>query len=46
MLLILTYIYKYGYKTYILNKLVKKGDKLALYILIRHLVSYNLTNIY
>jgi len=45
-LLLLTYMHKYSYKTYTLNKQVRKGDKLALYALIRHLVSYNLTNIY
>ena len=36
----------YGYKTYILDKQIKRGDKLAPYALIGHLVSYNLTNIY
>ena len=36
----------YGCKTYTLVKQIKKGDKLAPYILIGHLVSYNLTNIY
>ena len=40
------YIYIYSYKIYILNKYVKRGDKLALCTLIRYLVSYNLTNIY
>jgi len=43
---ILTYMHKYGCKTYTLNKQVRKGDKLAPYVLIRHLVGYNLTNIY
>ena len=43
---ILTYMHKYGCKTYTLNKQVRKGDKLAHYILIRHLVGYDLTNIY
>ena len=42
----LTHIYVYGCKTYILNKEIKKGDKLAFYTLIGYLVSYNLTNIY
>jgi hypothetical protein len=44
--LLLTYMYIYGYKTYILDKRIKKGDKLAPYILIGHLVGYDLTNIY
>jgi len=43
---ILTYMHEYGCKTYTLNKQVRKGDKLAPYVLIRHLVGYNLTNIY
>ena len=42
----LTYMYVYGYKTYILDKRVKRGDKLGPYALIGHLVGYNLTNIY
>jgi len=29
-----------------LNKYIRKGDKLAFYALIRYLVGYNLTNIY
>ncbi len=36
----------YGYKTYTLNKQIKKGNKLAPYTLIGYLVGYNLTNIY
>ena len=36
----------YGCKTYTLDKQIKKGDKLAPYALIGHLVGYNLTNIY
>ena len=36
----------YGCKTYTLDKQIKKGDKLAPYTLIGHLISYNLTNIY
>jgi len=43
---ILTYMYEYGCKTYTLNKQVRKGDKLASYALIGHLVGYDLTNIY
>jgi len=43
---ILTHMHEYGCRTYTLNKQVRKGDKLAPYTLIRHLVSYNLTNIY
>jgi len=39
-------MYKYGCKTYTLNKQVRKGDKLAPYALIGHLVGYNLINIY
>jgi len=42
----LTHIHKYGCKTYTLNKQVRKGDKLAPYISIGHLVGYNLINIY
>ena len=42
----LTYIHVYGCKTYTLDKRIKRGDKLAPYILIGHLVNYNLTNIY
>ena len=45
-LLSLTYMYIYGCKTYILDKQIKRGDKLALYTLIGYLVGYNLTNIY
>jgi hypothetical protein len=44
--LLLTYIYVYGCKTYILDKWIRRGDKLAPRALIRYLVSYNLTNIY
>ena len=36
----------YGCKTYTLDKWIKRGDKLAPYILIGYLVGYNLTNIY
>ena len=43
---LLSHMHVYGCKTYILNKYIRKGDKLALYALIGHLVSYNLTNIY
>jgi len=43
---LLTYMHEYGCKTYTLNKQVRKGDKLAPYALIRHLVGYNLINIY
>ena len=43
---LLTYIYVYGCKTYTLDKRVKRGDKLGPRALIRHLVGYNLTNIY
>jgi len=43
---LLTHMHVYGYRTYTLNKQVKKGDKLAPRALIRHLVGYNLTNIY
>jgi len=39
-------MHEYGCKTYTLNKQVRKGDKLAPYTLIGHLVGYNLTNIY
>ena len=42
----LTYMHVYGCKTYILDKWVKKGDKLAPCASIGHLVGYNLTNIY
>ena len=45
-LLTLTYIYIYGCKTYILDKRIKRGDKLAPYVVIGYLVGYNLTNIY
>jgi len=43
---LLTHMHEYGCKTYTLNKQVKKGDKLAPYALIGHLVGYNLINIY
>ena len=43
---ILTHMHEYGCKTYMLNKQIKKGDKLAPRALIGHLVSYNSTNIY
>ena len=43
---LLTYMYVYGYKTYTLDKRVKKGDKLGPCASIGHLVSYDLTNIY
>jgi hypothetical protein len=42
----LTHMHVYGCKTYILDKRVKKGDKLAPRVSIRHLVGYDLTNIY
>ena len=42
----LTHIHVYGCKIYTLNKQVKRGDKLAPYALIGHLVGYNSTNIY
>ena len=42
----LTYMHVYDYKTYTLDKRVKKGDKLGPRALIGHLVGYNLTNIY
>jgi len=42
----LTHMHIYGCKTYTLNKRIKRGDKLAPYTLIRHLVGYDLTNIY
>jgi len=42
----LTYMHEYGCKAYALNKWIKKGDKLAPCALIRHLVGYDLTNIY
>ena len=45
-LLSLTYMYIYGYKTYILDKQIKRGDKLAPCALIGYLVGYDLTNIY
>jgi len=45
-LLLLTHIYIYGYKTYTLNKRIKRGDKLAFYASIGHLVGYDSTNIY
>ena len=44
--LLLTYMYVYSYKTYTLDKQVKRGDKLAPRALIGHLVGYNSTNIY
>ena len=39
-------MYIYGYKNYMLNKYIRKGDKLASCTLIKYLVGYNLTNIY
>ena len=42
----LIYIHVYSYKTYTLDKRIKRGDKLAPYALIGYLVGYNLTNIY
>ena len=45
-LLSLTHMHIYGCKTYILDKQIKRGDKLAPYALIGHLVGYDLTNIY
>ena len=36
----------YGCKTYILDKQIKGGDKLAPYTLIGYLVGYDSTNIY
>jgi hypothetical protein len=42
----LIYMYIYSYKTYTLDKRIKRGDKLAPYVLIGYLVSYNLINIY
>ena len=42
----LTHMHIYGCKTYILDKRIKKGDKLAPCALIGYLVGYNLTNIY
>ena len=42
----LTYMHVYGYKTYILDKRIKRGDKLAPCALIGYLVGYDLTNIY
>ena len=36
----------YGYKTYTLDKRIKRGDKLAPHALIGHLVGYNSTNIF
>ena len=42
----LTHMHVYGCKTYTLDNRIKRGDKLALYALIGHLVGYNLTNIY
>ena len=42
----LTHMHVYGCKTYTLNKQIKKRDKLAPYVLIGYLVSYDLTNIY
>ena len=43
---LLTYMHVYGYKTYTLDKRVKRGDKLGPYASIGHLVGYNSTNIY
>ena len=45
-LLSLTHIHIYGCKTYILDKQIKRGDKLAPRASIGHLVGYDLTNIY
>jgi hypothetical protein len=45
-LLSLTYMHIYGCKTYILDKRIKRGDKLAPRALIGYLVGYNSTNIY
>jgi hypothetical protein len=45
-LLSLTHMHIYSCKTYILDKQIKRGDKLAPRALIGHLVSYDLTNIY
>jgi hypothetical protein len=42
----LIYMHVYGCKTYTLDKRIRRGDKLAPRALIRHLVGYNLTNIY
>ena len=42
----LTYIYVYSYKTYTLDKQIRRGDKLAPRALIGHLVGYDSTNIY
>jgi hypothetical protein len=39
-------MYIYSCKTYTLNKQIKKGNKLAPCVLIRHLIGYNSTNIY
>ena len=36
----------YSYKTYTLNKQIRRGDKLAPRALIGHLVGYDSTNIY
>jgi len=43
---LLTYIHVYGCKTYILDKRIRRGDKLAPRALIGYLVGYDLTNIY
>src|ERR1700677_513827 len=42
----LTHIHVYGCKTYMLDKQIKRGNKLAPCALIGHLVGYNSTNIY
>ena len=42
----LTHMHVYGCKTYTLDKRVKRGDKLGPRASIRHLVGYDLTNIY
>ena len=42
----LTYMHVYGYKTYTLDKQIRRGDKLAPRALIGHLVGYDSTNIY
>ena len=42
----LTHMHVYGCKTYILDKQIRRGDKLAPRALIGHLVGYDSTNIY
>jgi hypothetical protein len=44
--LLLTHMHVYGCKTYMLDKRIKKGDKLGPCVSIGHLVGYDLTNIY